>query len=467
MKNVLTLLVVAGLGAAGLWAFQRFSSEKPRQGAREGGVGAPRTVTDRVEASMPGEEGEEPARSAPPPRPHDGAPVQPGFEQPVASEPAAPPGMAPTLARRPLFSPPAAGRDLGGDPSARQEPLPEARLTRAAEAPGAAARPGEAARTAVHPASAIEDERGLARTAFDAGDRRRGTRLLEELYSSSRDRADVDLSPEVTRLLDVEMRLDRKREYIQYLARLDRTGRVLDDQLARAAKKAASADDSPEAATAAWDDLSLAYEAAADSVQRKKVMAQVEPFVQRMVFSGRYTPCLKSYTIQPGDSLYTIATKFQTTADSLRRLSGLKSDVIQPRQRLRILPGKLKILVDKSDFLLWATLDGRIFLEFPVGLGRDNATPVGTFVIRVRQKDPAWWRPGEQPIPAGDPRNILGARWLGFRETQDLAGFGIHGTEDPSSLGKESSSGCIRLRNEDIEVLFDFAPYGTEVVVRN
>ena len=78
----------------------------------------------------------------------------------------------------------------------------------------------------------------------------------------------------------------------------------------------------------------------------------------------------------------------------------------------------------------------------------------------------AWWRPGEQPIPAGDPRNILGARWLGFRETQDLAGFGIHGTEDPSSLGKESSAGCIRLRNEDIEVLFDFAPYGTEVVVR-
>ena len=87
--------------------------------------------------------------------------------------------------------------------------------------------------------------------------------------------------------------------------------------------------------------------------------------------------------------------------------------------------------------------------------------------IRVRQKDPTWWRPGEPAIPPKDPRNILGTRWLGFQETQDLAGFGIHGTDDPGTIGKESSAGCVRLRNQDIEVLYDFVSYGTEVVIQS
>jgi ketosteroid isomerase-like protein len=108
----------------------------------------------------------------------------------------------------------------------------------------------------------------------------------------------------------------------------------------------------------------------------------------------------------------------------------------------------------------------REYYEDPVGLGKDNGTPTGTFVIRVRQKDPTWWRTGEPAIPPKDPRNILGTRWLGFQETQDLAGFGIHGTEDPGTIGKESSAGCVRLRNQDIEVLYDFVSYGTEVVIQ-
>lgn len=315
--------------------------------------------------------------------------------------------------------------------------------------------------------TAVDEERGQARIAFDSGDRTRGIRLLEETYQRSKDRPDLDLSPEVQRLLEVETRLERKRELLDYLARRDRSGRVLEEQLARATRKLTPETEAEEAAAlGAWDELSLAYEVAQDRGQRRRVMGQVEPFIKQMIFSGRYTPLLKGYTIQPGDSLSMIASRFQTTQDSIRRLSGLKNEVIQPRQRLRILPGKLQIFVDKSDFLLWATLDRRIFLELPVGIGRDNGTPVGNFVIRVRQKDPTWWRPGEPAIPSGDPRNILGTRWLGFQETQDLAGFGIHGTSDPSSLGKESSAGCIRMRNEDIELLYDFVTLGTEVTIR-
>ena len=106
-------------------------------------------------------------------------------------------------------------------------------------------------------------------------------------------------------------------------------------------------------------------------------------------------------------------------------------------------------------------------MEFDVGLGRENATPIGEFVIDVKETNPSWWRPGEGAIPAGDPRNILGTRWMGFKNTDDYSGFGIHGTDIPESIGEQASAGCVRLRNGDIEKLYDFVPYRTVVVVRN
>ncbi|MBI4603256.1 MAG: L,D-transpeptidase family protein [Planctomycetes bacterium] len=290
--------------------------------------------------------------------------------------------------------------------------------------------------------------------------------MLEDLFERSKDRADLDLSAEVLRLLGVERRLEKRREYVQYLARRDRTGRVVQDLLARAQEDARRADDDADAAVAAWDGFTLAHEASVGPEERRAVLAHLAPFLERHIYSGRHSPLLKTHTVKSGDSLFTIAAEHKTTLDSIKRLNRLKSDTIQPRQRLRVLEGKVRIVVDKSEFALWATIDGRLLFDLPVGLGRDNGTPSGAFVIRVRQKDPAWWRPGEAPLPAGDPGNILGTRWLGFEETRELSGYGIHGTQDPSTVGTESSAGCIRLRNEDIELLFDFVPYGTEVAIR-
>jgi hypothetical protein len=434
VKGTVLFVVAVVLGGVGYWGLDRFLEERAGEAS----------------AGDPAERGTEP--EAPP---GDPAAVSPD-------------GRPPSLVTRPVFfegnPEPAPEPQAPPRPSLppREGPAPPAETTG-----GAAPAPESGLAVQVRQAPAQEDERSLARAVYDSGDRDRGRRLLEELYAISKDRPGVDLSPEVERLVEAETNFARKKEYVTYLARFDRTGRVLDQELARAARKIAAADDEPEAALQAWESLTIAHEVAPDRAARRKVISVLEPFIQRMVFSGRYTPLLKSHMIQSGESLFEIAAAHRTTVDALRRLNGLKSDVIQPRQRLRILPGKVKIAVDKSDFTLWATVDGKVLLEFPVGLGRDNATPTGSFVIRVRQKDPTWWRPGEPSIPARDPRNILGTRWLGFQETQDLAGFGIHGTDDPSSLGKESSAGCVRLRNEDIELLYDFVAYGTEVVIRS
>ena len=141
------------------------------------------------------------------------------------------------------------------------------------------------------------------------------------------------------------------------------------------------------------------------------------------------------------------------------------SDVIQPRQSLLILPGGTQIFIRKSEFRLWVLVGGNLFLERTVGLGRDDSTPVGEFQIVERQKNPTWYRPGQVPIPPGDRRNILGTRWLGFQDTDEFSGFGIHGTQNVTTIGQESSAGCIRMRNEDVELLFDFTPWRTPVSV--
>jgi lipoprotein-anchoring transpeptidase ErfK/SrfK len=76
-------------------------------------------------------------------------------------------------------------------------------------------------------------------------------------------------------------------------------------------------------------------------------------------------------------------------------------------------------------------------------------SPVGTFTIVNRITHPTYYRPG-RVVPPGRT-NPLGTRWMGLSQK----GYGIHGTTDPSSIGHAKSTGCIRLRNQDVERLFE------------
>jgi hypothetical protein len=132
-------------------------------------------------------------------------------------------------------------------------------------------------------------------------------------------------------------------------------------------------------------------------------------------------------------------------------------------QRLKVPLGESSIVVVKGEFRLYFLHGGAYVRDFPVGLGREGRTPEAEFVVETRMVNPDWYPQPGVKIPFGDPRNILGTRWLGFRNTAELTGFGIHGTRDPVSIGREESSGCVRLRAEDVERLFDWTPVGTRV----
>lgn len=109
-----------------------------------------------------------------------------------------------------------------------------------------------------------------------------------------------------------------------------------------------------------------------------------------------------------------------------------------------------------------AVVENRLVLRvFTVAVGASvSPSPTGEFQIINRVSHPTYYHPG-QVIPAGND-NPLGPRWIGLNRK----GYGIHGTNVPSSIGKAASHGCIRLRNRDIEQLFEMVRPGDSVEIR-
>jgi lipoprotein-anchoring transpeptidase ErfK/SrfK len=108
-------------------------------------------------------------------------------------------------------------------------------------------------------------------------------------------------------------------------------------------------------------------------------------------------------------------------------------------------------------------------MRYGIGVGRDGFTWSGVHPIVRKAEWPDWYPPAEmikrQPylprMVAGGPGNPLGARAMYIGGTD----YRIHGTNDPSSIGKFMSSGCIRLTNADVEDLFSRVKIGAKVIV--
>jgi lipoprotein-anchoring transpeptidase ErfK/SrfK len=127
------------------------------------------------------------------------------------------------------------------------------------------------------------------------------------------------------------------------------------------------------------------------------------------------------------------------------------------------------IIIDTGNTALYYVLAPGRAIRYGVGVGREGFTWSGVQTISRKAEWPDWHPPAQmiarQPyLPrfmAGGPGNPLGARamYLGSSE------YRIHGTNDPTTIGKFVSSGCIRLTNEDVTDLFSRVSLGTKVVV--
>ncbi len=190
-------------------------------------------------------------------------------------------------------------------------------------------------------------------------------------------------------------------------------------------------------------------------------------------------PFVTLYTVASGDTLSKIAFRHDVTWELLARMNGITDPrKIRLGQKLKIVQGPFSAVVNKSAFTidLWlGPPEGKSSLfigEFPVGLGKEGSTPTGTWMVRNggKLKNPKFWGAGDlPPIEADDPKNPLGEYWIALDGTDGNAvgqqSYGIHGTIDPDSIGKMSSLGCIRMRNGDIDLVYEMLVDGNSTIL--
>jgi hypothetical protein len=214
-----------------------------------------------------------------------------------------------------------------------------------------------------------------------------------------------------------------------------------------------------------------------DAAEAKKLIADAN---KTIVFSSRSfndDPWGGSHTVAPGELLQKIAFKNAVTSDLLLRINGIPdARRLKAGATIKVVQGPFHAVVTKHAFNMDLYLGApgekgaQYVLSYPVGLGRDDSTPTGSWIVEQRVPNPKYYSPrGEGVIEAGDPKNPLGKYWIALTGTDGNAvgkqSYGIHGTIDPDSIGKQASLGCIRMRNEDVALVYELLVAGKSTVV--
>ncbi len=218
-----------------------------------------------------------------------------------------------------------------------------------------------------------------------------------------------------------------------------------------------------------------------DEFESDRAREQLRALNERLVFSPEIVendPYAQDYVVQPNEILSKIV-KDQGLAVDWRfilRINGIReARNVRAGQRLKLISGPFHAVIDKSTYQLDLYL-GRApnlvyVASYPVGLGEFNSTPTGLFQVRESSKliDPGWTNPRTRRYYASkDPENPIGERWIGLQgldeHNRDLSGYGIHGTIEPESIGRQSSMGCIRMLPEDVEIVYEVLVEGASTI---
>lgn len=190
--------------------------------------------------------------------------------------------------------------------------------------------------------------------------------------------------------------------------------------------------------------------------REKEIKDRLSKLNDQILFSPEPCPEAVIYTVTADDhaGLGAIARRFDSTHELIMKINRKPSTVIRPGERLKIIPGPFDVVVRKGQFALEVYLKGAFVKHYRIGLGVNNSTPVGEYHVTSKLIKPSWFRPGGE-VPYGDPENPLGTRWIGFFNE-----YGIHGTWEPETIGREGSRGCVRMLNAEVEELFDLLVTG-------
>ncbi len=163
------------------------------------------------------------------------------------------------------------------------------------------------------------------------------------------------------------------------------------------------------------------------------------------------------YEVQPGDTLDRIAAAYHVPWQLLANINGISDSrrQLRPGDTLKVVKGPFEAWVDLGRFRLTLFVGDCYAGRFDIGIGKDFATPEGEFVVQKKIVNPDYY--GTPYMSADDPNNPLGEYALELSEH-----VYIHGTNDPASIGRAESRGCIRLNNRDIADVFAILSEKTE-----
>jgi lipoprotein-anchoring transpeptidase ErfK/SrfK len=212
--------------------------------------------------------------------------------------------------------------------------------------------------------------------------------------------------------------------------------------------------------------------AVAENVRKKLADLSDKMLLSAEIFDG--DPYTYQYTCKSGDLLMRVEReqKLHVPIEAILKINHIAdARSLRAGQTIKMIRGPFHAVVDKGAFTmdLYLHREGcapAFVKRLRVGLGKNGSTPLGLWRVKLGTKQPrANWFP---PPNAAERRSIrwgevgypLGTKgyWIGLEGTDEVTrghtGYGIHGTNDPASIGRSESLGCIRLADPDIELVF-------------
>jgi lipoprotein-anchoring transpeptidase ErfK/SrfK len=209
--------------------------------------------------------------------------------------------------------------------------------------------------------------------------------------------------------------------------------------------------------------------------QLDSVKEELAELSDKWLFSKTFYPqdgLCSSYKVAGGDQLRNIAKQFKVPWQILAEINHIRPETLPAGGTIKVVHGPFHAKVNRSTFTMDIYLQEMFVKSFKVGLGKAGyETPTGLWMVAPggKMEKTVWTDPdtGKVYYP-DDPNYPLGSRWIKLDgiegAAKDQTGFGIHGTNDPDSIGNASSRGCIRLHNGDAILVYNLLEPGASRV---
>jgi len=206
--------------------------------------------------------------------------------------------------------------------------------------------------------------------------------------------------------------------------------------------------------------------------EASRVRDRLSELSARMIFGPEINaddPFVMRYEIKGGDALSALPKRLglQIEWQFLKRINRIANENnVHAGRAIKVVTGPFHAVVYKRAYRMDLYIgedEDRVYLRsFAVGLGADNGTPEGRFRVRSGSKllNPEWVNPRtRERYAADDPANPIGEHWIGLEgdepHLKDVAGYGIHGTVEPDSIGRQASMGCVRMNADDVALIWE------------